>query len=67
MLSTRIDCCLQKMQMSRRCLAKKSGIPTSTLQSAMERGDNMTIKMVEKIASALSVSPAWLCGWSDEI
>lgn len=26
----------------------------------------MTISMIEKVADALEVSPAWLCGWSEK-
>ena len=65
-VSERIDLLLMKKNMSRRKLATMSGIPPSTLQSAMQRKGSMTVEMVEKLSEQLECSPAWLCGWSDE-
>ena len=52
----KIDFILQKRNMSRRQLAKEAGIPASSLQSAMERGKNISLDMLTKIAIALNVS-----------
>lgn len=51
-----IDFLLQERGMSRRQLAIKAKIPPSSLQSAMERGHNISLDMLEKIANALNVS-----------
>lgn len=52
----RIDALLKERGMSRRRLAKKANIPPSTLQSAMERGKNISVEMLSQIADALDVS-----------
>ena len=52
----RIDALLKERGMSRRRLAKKANIPPSTLQSAMERGKNISVDMLSQIADALDVS-----------
>ncbi|MEM0531378.1 helix-turn-helix transcriptional regulator [Zongyangia sp. HA2173] len=51
----RIDSLLRNKNLSRRQLAKIAGIPTSSLQSAMERGKNFSLEMLQKIADALNV------------
>lgn len=51
----RIDAMLESRKMSRRQLAKKAKIPASTLQSAMERGKNISFDMLTSIAKALDV------------
>lgn len=51
----KIDSILKERNMSRRQLAKLAGIPTSSLQSAMERGKNISVDMLYKIADALNV------------
>lgn len=55
-ISEKIDNLLKDRNMSRRQLAIKAGISPSTLQSAMERGKNFSIEMLQKIAEALSLS-----------
>ena len=50
-----IDAILQHKNMSRRQLAKVASIPPSSLQSAMERGKNISADMLQKIANALQV------------
>lgn len=50
-----IDAILQQKNMSRRQLAKAASIPPSSLQSAMERGKNISADMLQKIANALQV------------
>lgn len=52
----RIDALLKERGMSRRRLAKDANIPPSTLQSAMERGKNISVDMLSQIADALDVS-----------
>lgn len=52
----KIDAILQNRNMSRRQLAKAANIPPSSLQSAMERGKNISTNMLEKISDALNVS-----------
>lgn len=52
----KINSILQDRNMSRRQLAKDAGIPPSSLQSAMERGKNISLDMLTKIAVALNVS-----------
>lgn len=59
-VADRVDSILQERGLSRRQLAIKAGIPPSSLQSAMERGHNITLDMLQKIASALGVSVAVL-------
>ena len=51
----KIDFILQSKNMSRRKLAIKAGIPPSSLQSAMERGKNISLDMLIKISNALEV------------
>lgn len=51
----RIDSVIQARKLSRRQLAIKAGIPPSSLQSAMERGRNISFEMIEKIAAALEL------------
>ena len=58
----RIDSIIQARKLSRRKLAIKAGIPPSSLQSAMERGRNISFEMIEKIAAALNVSTGDLLG-----
>lgn len=60
-ITERIDAVLQRRNMSRRQLAKAANIPPSSLQSAMERGKNLSTDMVRKIAKALDVDFVWLC------
>ena len=50
-----IDTILQHKNMSRRQLAKAASIPPSSLQSALERGKNISADMLQKIADALQV------------
>ena len=54
-VADRIDTILQERGVSRRQLAIKAGIPPSSLQSALERGHNITLDMLQKIADALGV------------
>lgn len=58
----RIDSIIQARKLSRRQLAIKAGIPPSSLQSAMERGRNISFEMIEKIAAALNISVGDLLG-----
>ncbi len=60
----RIDSIIQARKLSRRQLAIKAGIPPSSLQSAMERGKNLSLGMIEKIAKALDVKIDELLGLS---
>lgn len=55
-VADRVDAILQERGLSRRQLAIKAGIPPSSLQSAMERGHNITLDMLQKIAEALGTS-----------
>lgn len=50
-----IDAILKHKKMSRRQLAKAASIPPSSLQSAMERGKNISSDMLRKIANTLQV------------
>ena len=50
-----IDAILQHKNMSRRQLAKAASIPPSSLQSALERGKNISADMLQKIADVLQV------------
>ncbi len=54
-VAQKIDNILKSKGMSRRQLAIKAKFAPSSLQSAMERGDGFSIKMLEKIASTLNV------------
>lgn len=56
--SERISAILKERGISRRKLAIEAGIPPSSFQSAMERGENFSIKMLMKIAVVLNVD--WL-------
>ena len=54
-LIERIDALLDERKISRRQLAIMANIPPSSLQSAMSRGKNMTVEMLQAIAEALDV------------
>lgn len=62
----RIDALLAARGMSRRQLAVAAGIPTSSFQSAMARGRNLTVEVLQAVAKALDVSPAYLLGQKAE-
>lgn len=62
----RIDAIIQSRKISRRQLAIKAGIPPSSLQSAMERGKNISFEMIEKIAMVLGVKIDELLGISED-
>lgn len=62
----RIDALLAARGMSRRQLAVTAGIPTSSFQSAMARGRNLTVEVLQAVAKALDVSPAYLLGQEAE-
>lgn len=51
----KIDKMLLDRGMSRRKLALNAGIPPTTFQSAMARGGNLSLDMLQKIADALGV------------
>ncbi len=61
-ITERIDALLTERGMSRRQLAVAAGIPTSSFQAAMARGRNMTVEVLQAVAKALDVSPAYLLG-----
>lgn len=63
----KINSILQERNMSRRQLAKQAGIPPSSLQSAMERGKNISVDMLTKIAAALNISLSELLPSTEEI
>lgn len=65
-IAERVDHILQERKMSRRQLAKLAGIPPSSLQSAMERGRNLSIEMIQKLSLALGVNIEDLLGLSQE-
>ena len=50
-----IDAVLFAKKMSRRQLAKQSKIPVSSLQSALERGKNISLDMLNKISNTLDL------------
>lgn len=54
-ITVKIDNILKTRNMSRRQLAIKAGIPPSSFQSAMDRGKNLTIDMLQAISSALDL------------
>ncbi len=54
-ITENIDNLLKERKLSRRKLAKKAGIPPSTLQSAMETGKINNIETLRKIAAALGL------------
>ena len=53
----KIDSLLKKYGLSRRQLAILAQIPPSSFQSAMERGGNMSVEMLQKVANVLVVPP----------
>ena len=59
-IASTIDKILNEKKMSRRKLAQSAGIPPSTLQSAMERGNNFSDDMLKKIATALDIPVIFL-------
>lgn len=65
-ISARIDNILNQQGISRRQLAIKAGIPPTSFQSAMARGDGMSTKMLNKVADALGV-PVQVLLTSDDI
>lgn len=56
----RIDKILSDKQISRRKLAQKIGMPPSTLQSAFEKGSNLSFERLTQIADALEIDVNWL-------
>ena len=52
----RIDAILKEKKISRRKAAIMANIPPSSFQSAMERGGNMSVSMLQAIANALQSS-----------
>lgn len=49
-------------------LALRAGYNNKTAISKLEHsGDNISMKQINKIASALGISPAYLMGWEDSI
>lgn len=58
----RIDAILEERGMSRRKLADMSGIPPSSLQSAIERNTGLSLDMLLPISDALGVSVESLDG-----
>jgi transcriptional regulator with XRE-family HTH domain len=54
-IADRIDHILKEKGISRRKLAVMAKIPPSSLQSAMQRGDDISFKMVTKIAKVLNI------------
>lgn len=54
-IANKIDSILQEKHMSRRKLAQKAGVPPSSFQSAMERGGDMPVSTLQKIAAALEI------------
>lgn len=62
-VTERIDSIIQGRGLSRRQLALAAGIPPSSLQSAMARGKNMTLEMLQAIADALGVQVVDLLDW----
>jgi len=65
-ITERIDLLLQKEGLSRRQLAVKAGIPTSSFQAAMARGSGMSTDMLTRVARALAVSADYLLGLTDD-
>ena len=63
-ITARINLLLKKEGLSRRQLAVKAGIPTSSFQAAMARG-NMSTDMLTGVARALGVSADYLLGLSN--
>lgn len=63
----RIDAILKKRKISRRKAAIMANIPPSTFQSAMERGGNMSVDMMQALANALQIPINELIGTVDEI
>ena len=61
-IADRIDYLLQDQDLSRRQLAIKANIPPSSFQSAMERGHNITLDMLQKIADALKLPISYFIG-----
>ena len=51
----RLDAILKSRGMSRRQAAIAAKIPPSTLQSAMERGKNISVDMLQQLAAALDI------------
>ena len=56
----RIDDILKSRKMSRRQLAIQAGIPPSSLQSAMERNNGISLDMLFSISHVLGVDPRFL-------
>lgn len=58
----RLDAILKSRGMSRRQAAIAAKIPPSTLQSAMERGKNISVDMLQQLAAALDIPVTELVG-----
>lgn len=63
----RIDAILKEKKISRRKAAIMANIPPSSFQSAMERGGNMSVSMLQAIANALQVPITELIGAENDI
>lgn len=58
---------MERLEMSYRQLAERTGIPSSVLQRYVTNNTNkMSIDYFEQIANALGVSPLYLMGWTDD-
>ena len=55
-----------ELEMSQDELAKKMGYKTRNAIYQFEQKANMKLSIVEKFASALDTTPAYLMGWEDE-
>lgn len=63
-LGDRIRARRQALHMTQEELARALGCESKAAVSSIERGkENPTVKRVERIAEALSINPARLCGW----
>ena len=56
-----------EQDMSQTELALRAGYNNKTAISKLEHaGDNISMKQIKRVATALNISPAFLMGWEDD-
>ena len=55
------------LHMKQRDFSAKTGIAPQQLSNYESRGVTPSFAVIEKIAKAFNVNPAWLVGWSNDI
>lgn len=62
-IGERIRAARKKAGLTQMELADKMGVTEPAIRAIEIRTKSPRVDTIERIASALGVSPAWLCGW----